>query len=237
MSLSSVTPFGRLCRDGPVGEVERLFLHQNASTLPGGNLSPTASPPSAGTTIQSRTLPKTLSANTRGRCPPYRALKERKDGWMRFLTGTACTELHHGHRPPHGLPAAHQPDVLARDQHGRVGAGPRLRRDLGRGGGRRAHRRHPQDARARHDPGPDTDLRLVHAGQRGQTRAGFMASRPASSGAWTCARASPLSSRPRPSGPGRYSRSRRVWASTTRTSTRRSSVPTPSAWPILPGAG
>jgi hypothetical protein len=23
-----------------------------------------------------------------GRCPPYRALKERKDGWMRFLTGT-----------------------------------------------------------------------------------------------------------------------------------------------------
>jgi hypothetical protein len=41
-SLSSVTPFGHLCGDGPVGEVERLFLHQNASARPGGNVSPTA---------------------------------------------------------------------------------------------------------------------------------------------------------------------------------------------------
>jgi hypothetical protein len=37
-SLSSVTPFGRLCWDGPGGEVERLFLHQEASALLYGNV-------------------------------------------------------------------------------------------------------------------------------------------------------------------------------------------------------
>ncbi len=62
-----MTPSGCLFWDCPDGEVERLFLHQEASTLRYRRVRPARAAASAAMTrIPSRVLPKTVSPNRRG---------------------------------------------------------------------------------------------------------------------------------------------------------------------------
>ena len=64
------------------------------------------------------------------------------------------------------VPAAQRARALARHQRRLLAARHRLHRDLGHRRRDRAHRRHPHDARARHDARPHADLRVGDAGRR-----------------------------------------------------------------------